>query len=152
MRAELYGLIFDTPAITFYLWSPWRASMLEHRLFEAIGHLPNVEIEQEGDEFRVHIDDGKTWRTALQNIERIMKGWQEEAGSGEERRTWYWLIDGDTDAHGYDHAGERACLWAGIRICLDRSNPGESDKREDLDMESFGLQIWREDEKPTRRQ
>jgi hypothetical protein len=151
MRAELYGLIFETPAVTFYLWSPWRASMLEHRLFEAIGHLPGVEIEKEGDEFRLNVEDAKTWRAAVQNIERIMKGWQEEAGSGEERRTWYWLIDGDTDAHGYDHTGERACLWAGIRLCLDRSNPGEVDKREDLDMESFGVQIWRESESPARR-
>ena len=35
MRIEFFGLTFDTPCVTFYLWSPWRAAALEHRLFEA---------------------------------------------------------------------------------------------------------------------
>ncbi len=33
MRIDFYGLVFETPRVTFYLWSPWRAAALEHRLF-----------------------------------------------------------------------------------------------------------------------
>ena len=41
---------------------------------------------------------------------RVLKGWQEEADPGREKRTWRWLLEGDTDDSGYDHAGEPACL------------------------------------------
>ncbi len=50
MRVDLYGLTFETPSITCYLWSPWRASAIEHRLFEAIRALPHVEFEAAADE------------------------------------------------------------------------------------------------------
>ena len=40
MRVDLYGLHFETPYVTFYLWSPWRAAALEHRLFESLTGLP----------------------------------------------------------------------------------------------------------------
>ena len=33
----------------------------------------------------------------------MLKGWQEEAETGSEKRTWRWLLEGDTDADGYDH-------------------------------------------------
>src|SRR5436190_1080146 len=36
MRVDFYGLTFETPCVTFYLWSPWRSSALEHKLFEAV--------------------------------------------------------------------------------------------------------------------
>ena len=36
MRVDFYGLILETPRVTVYLWSPWRAAALEHRLFESI--------------------------------------------------------------------------------------------------------------------
>ena len=46
MKIDLYGMTFDGPAMTYYLWSPWRCSALEHRLFESIQALPNVEFEK----------------------------------------------------------------------------------------------------------
>ena len=33
MLIDFYGLHFQTTRATFYLWSPWRACALEHRLF-----------------------------------------------------------------------------------------------------------------------
>jgi hypothetical protein len=150
MRIELYGMVFETPGVTFYLWSPWRATFLEHRLFEAMRQLPSTEVEKEGDELRVHLVDGKAWRQTLQIVARVLKGWQEEAESGSETRTWFWLIDGDTDCNGYDHTGERACLWGGIRLVLDRSNPGDEEKKiEEVDLDNFGLRIWNEQEGKT---
>src|SRR5262249_52413045 len=64
MRVEFYGLTFESPQVTFHLWSPWRASALEHRLFEAIRVLPRVENEDEPDEWRLHVRDSKTWKAA----------------------------------------------------------------------------------------
>src|SRR5262249_38408225 len=46
MRVDLYGLAFETPRVSFHLWSPWRASALEHRLFEVVRNLPRVEAEK----------------------------------------------------------------------------------------------------------
>src|SRR6516164_5498769 len=105
MRINFYGLGFEAPGVTFYLWSPWRAAALEHRLFEAILSLPRVEADQAPDERRIHVSDPKTLRAALQAVARVLKGWQEEADPGGERRTWRWLIEGDSDADGYDHTG-----------------------------------------------
>ena len=142
MRVDFYGLAFETSRVTFYLWSPWRAMALEHRVFEALRQLPRVEFEEGADELRLHTDDPKTCRSALQAVARVLKGWQEEADPGSERRTWRWLVEADTDADGYDHAGEPAALWAFLRVSLDRGGPGEPDKGEDLDLEGFGVQIW----------
>ena len=60
MRVEFYGLLLETSQVTFYLWSPWRAAALEHRLFEAVRALPRTELEEGPDEVRVHISDSKT--------------------------------------------------------------------------------------------
>lgn len=144
MRVDFYGLAFETPHVTFHLWSPWRAAVLEHRLFEAVRSLPRTEAEIGADEGCVHISDPKTWRAALQAVARVLKGWQEEADPGSERRTWRWLLEGDSDADGYDHAGEPNSLWGFLRVSLERGGPGEPDKGEDLDLEGFGLRIWGE--------
>ena len=105
MRIDLYGMTFDGPAVTYYLWSPWRCTALEHRLFEAVKALPNVEFEQAPDELRLHVTDSKAFKSSLQLSERVLKGWQEEASdSGTDRRSWRWMAEADTDAHGYDHA------------------------------------------------
>jgi hypothetical protein len=142
MRVDLYGLTFETPRVTFYLRTPWRSAILEHRLFEAITALPHVRTEQHADGWAGHVTDPRTWRSALNAAARVLKGWQEEADPGSERRTWRWLIEADTDADGYDHAGELASLWAFVRVSLDRGAPDEPDKGEDLDLEGFGMQIW----------
>ena len=42
MRIDLYGITFDGPAVTYYLWSPWRCTALEHRLFEVVRALPRA--------------------------------------------------------------------------------------------------------------
>ena len=149
MRVDLYGLLFETAGVTFYLWSPWRAAVIEHRLFDAIRALPHARFESTPDELRASIVDVKTLKQAILAVERILKGWQEEASdTGTERRTWRWLIEADTDPHGYDHAGERSSLWAFLRLALERNAPGETEeKAEEIDMNGFGLRIWNAEEK-----
>ena len=143
MRVDLYGLQFETPGVTFYLWNPWRCMALEHRLFESLRNLPHAEFEQEPEELRLHIADPKTCKTALLAVARVLMGWQEEASdSGTDKRSWRWLIEADTDAHGYDHTGEKASVWAFIRLALDRGGPGEAEKGEDIDLDGFGLRVW----------
>jgi hypothetical protein len=142
MRINFYGLAFETPCVTFYLWSPWRAAALEHRLYDVVQQLPRTEAETAPDERRLHILDPKTFRQALQSVARVLKGWQEEADPASERRRWWWLLEGDSDADGYDHVGEPASLWGFLRVSLDRGGPGEPDKGEDIDLEGFGMRIW----------
>ncbi|MGE3803719.1 MAG: hypothetical protein AB7K24_03485 [Gemmataceae bacterium] len=138
MRVDLYGLTFETPEVTVYLWSPWRAAHLEHRLFEAVSS--GLKVEQGPDERHVHIRDPKTWKTVVQAMARVLKGWQEDGGH-EERRIWRWLLEADVDCNGYDHAGEPASMWLLVRVGIDRGGPGEA-KGEDLDMEGFCLRVW----------
>ncbi len=147
MRIDFYNLLFETPHVTFHLWSPWRAAELEHRLFQAIRSLPRTGSEVGPDEWRVHVEDPKTCRAALQAVARVLKGWQEEADPGSERRTWRWLLEADTDADGYDHNGEPLSLWGFLRISLERGGPGDPDKGEDVDLQGFGLRIWGENNK-----
>ena len=79
--------------------------------------------------------------------ERVLKGWQEEASdAGTDRRSWRWMVEADSDAHGYDHAGEKACIWAFLRLSLDRGNPSEPERGEDIDLNGFGFRVWRADE------
>src|SRR5262249_37009772 len=136
------GLAFETPRVTFSLWSPWRASALEHRLFEVVQGLQGVEVTEEADERLAHVTNPKTWRMALQALARVLKGWQEDAAMGDERRSWRWLLEADTDADGYDHTGQAASLWGFLRVSVERGGPGEQDKGEDIDLEGFGLRIW----------
>ena len=143
MHVDFYGLTLVTPRVTCYLWSPWRASALEHRLFDVVRQTAGVTLEQENaDETRAHITDAKTWKPALTAVVRVLKGWQEEADQGRERRSWRWLLEGDTDDHGYDHAGEPAGLWVFLRLSVDRGNLEEGDKAEDIDLNGFGLRLW----------
>src|SRR3977135_1633086 len=128
MHVELYGLTFETPRVSCYLWSPWRASALEHRLFDAVRQLPGITLEQEADAIRAHIAEARVWKPALNAVVRVLKGWQEEADQGREKRGWRWLLEGDTDDQGYDHAGELAGLWAFLRLSVDRGNLEEGDK------------------------
>src|SRR6478752_6567523 len=142
MRFEFYGLAFETPHVIFHLWSPWRATNIEHRLFEALRLLPRAELDDGPDERRLILADPRTCRLALQAVARVLKGWQEEADPGSERRTWRWLVEGDTDANGYDHTGEAASVWLLVRVSLDRGSPGEPDKGEDIDLEGFSVRVW----------
>jgi hypothetical protein len=144
MRIDFYGLTFETPQVTFHLWSPWRAAQLEHRLFDAVRSLPRTETETLPDEWIVRITDPKTWRSATQAVARVLKGWQEDADPAGERRGWRWLLEGDTDADGYDHTGEPISLWGFLRLNLERGGPDEADKGEDLDLHGFSVRIWRE--------
>ncbi|MCI0637518.1 MAG: hypothetical protein L0Y72_01240 [Gemmataceae bacterium] len=145
MHIDFYGLRLSTPRVTCYLWSPWRASALEHRLFDAIGQLSGVAPEQDVESMRLHITDAKTWKAALTALCRVLKGWQEDAtDAGRERRAFRWLLEGDTDDHGYDHAGEPACLWAYLRLGIERGNLEDAERSEDIDLNGFGLRIWPE--------
>ncbi len=145
MRVEFYGLAFDSPRVTFHLWSPWRASALEHKLFEAIRVLPKVENEDQPDEWQLNLRDSKTWKSALQAVVRVLKGWQEDGDPHTERRSWRWMLEADSDDSGYDHNGEPVSMWAFLRLSLDRGSPEEPDKGEDIDLNGFGLRIWGED-------
>ena len=64
MQVDLYGLTMQTPGVTFYLWSPWRCSAVEHRLFDAVRTLPGAEFEQAPDELQIHIEDARAWTQA----------------------------------------------------------------------------------------
>jgi hypothetical protein len=142
MRVDFYGLAFEAPRVTFFLWTPWRASALEHRLFEAVSAVPGTRAEATDEGQALHVTDAKTWRAAFQAVERVLKGWQEEAEPGGERRGWRWLLEGDTDPYGYDHAGEPASLWALVRVSVGHGGPGESEKGEDIELEGFSVRIW----------
>lgn len=144
MRVDLFGLTMEAPGVTFYLWSPWRCAALEHKLFEALKAVPNVTAEPAPDELRLHVADQKGWKTALQNLSRVLKGWQEEASDvgREERRAWRWLLEADADASGYDMQGERSSFWAYLRLSIERGGPSESEKGEDIDLNGFGVQVW----------
>jgi len=144
MRVDLFGLAMETPAVTFYLWSPWRCSVLEHKLFDSLRAIPSIELEAAPDEIRLNVTEAKGWKTAVQHMSRVLKGWQEESSDGgkEERRTWRWLLEADVDAAGYDMQGERSSFWAYLRLGLDRAGPGETEKGEDIDLNGFGVQVW----------
>ena len=143
MRVDLFGLTMEAPGVTFYLWSPWRCSAIEHRMFEAVKGVPQTEFEPAPDELRLHIADPKAWKAALTSLSRVLKGWQEEAtDAGGDRRTWRWLLESDVDANGYDMSGEHASFWAYVRLSLDRAGPGEPEKGEDIDLSGFGICVW----------
>src|SRR5437588_12286829 len=147
LRVDFYHLNFEAPLVTFHLWSPWRAAELEHRLFHAVRDIPRVEAETSAEEWRLQVRDPKTWRAAVQAVARVLKGWQEEADPGSERRIWRWLLEADTDADGYDHTGEPLTLWGFLRLTLERGGPagdGE-EKSEDIDLQGFSLRIWGEE-------
>jgi hypothetical protein len=144
MRVDLFGLLMETTGVTFYLWSPWRCSLLEHKLFDSLKTVPNANLESASDEVRLHITDQKSWKVASQNLCRVLKGWQEEASDAgkEERRAWRWLLEADVDASGYDMQGERSSFWIYVRLGIDHGGPGEFDKGEDMDLNGFGIQVW----------
>jgi hypothetical protein len=148
MRIDFHGLAFETPFVTFHLWSPWRAAELEHRLFEAVQAAARTEPESLPDEQRLQIRDARTFRTALQAVSRVLKGWQEEADAANERRTWRWLLEGDTDADGYDHTGEPLSLWCFLRLVLERGGLAEAEKDEEIDLQGFSMRILGETAKP----
>lgn len=141
MRIDLYGLGFDTPGASFYLWTPWRAASIEVKLFEAVVKTLGLPVEKMPEELRVDLDDPKLWRQSIQTVARVMKGWQEEAEPGNEKRSWRWLLETDTDADGYDHYGEKACFWGFLRVGIDRGSPSEGEKAEDFDLDNFGFRV-----------
>jgi len=53
------------------------------------------------DELRLKVTEPKVFRNAIQAVARVLKGWQEEADPGRERRAWWWLVEGDSNADGY---------------------------------------------------
>jgi hypothetical protein len=143
MQINFYGLRFEADRVTCYLWSPWRATALEHRLFNEVKQLKGVHLEQQPDELRVQIADAATLAQALQKMSRLLKGWQEEvAGAGQERRVYRWLIEGDTDEDGFDHAGEVSSIWIYLRAGLDRGDLDDSEPSEWIDLIGFGFRLW----------
>jgi hypothetical protein len=143
MLIDFYGQRFEVSRVICYLWSPWRASAIEHRLFNEIKQLPGVHLEQQHDEMRVNVTDEKTFNQALVNMSRLLKGWQEEAtGVGKEKRSYRWLIEGDTDEHGYDHTGDIACMWIYLRAGIERGDFDDGEPTEWVDLHGFGLRLF----------
>lgn len=147
MQVNLMGLIFETPCVIIHLYSPWRATALENKLFESIRQIPGLQTEETQDDLLIQIRDLKIWKNVLENCVRILKGWQEDADLASERRFWCWLLEADVDADGYDHSAEPASIWVLIRAILERAeiSPDVS-KVEPVDLESFCIQI--QGEKP----
>src|SRR4051794_27585509 len=107
MRVELFGLAMDAPGVTVSLWSPWRCTALEHKLFDSLKGVTDAEVEIEPDEIRIQLSTEKQWKQATDKLVRVLKGWQEEAAdAGAEKRSWRWLVEADVDASGFDHKGE----------------------------------------------
>lgn len=142
MRIDFHGLVFDTPRLSLYLWSPWRASVLEHKLFDAAKQALHTKVDEQPDELRLDVEDAKAWRTAFQALVRVLKGWQEDADPTRERRVFRWLLEGDSDPHGYDSFGEPLTMWMFLRLSVDRGGPAEAEKGEEIDLQGFGLRIW----------
>lgn len=145
MQINFHGFRFEASRVTVYLWSPWRASAIEHRLFNEVKQLPGVHLENAPDELRVQIDNEKAFAQAVLGMSRLLKGWQEEAtAAGKERRVYRWLVEGDTDEHGYDHTNEVATLWIYLRVGLDQGDVDDPEAGEWIDMNGFGLRLWPE--------
>ena len=143
MRVDLYGLSFEAPMVSVYVWSPWRASALEHKLYEGLRKLAGMEEERGPDEWRLDADDPKAWKQAVQTMERILKGWQEEGrdGASDDRRSWRWVLEADVDSSGYDHNGDPGKVWLFVRLGLERGSPGEDDAPEEIDLDWFGVGV-----------
>ena len=77
----------DAPGASFYLWSPWRSAVLEHKLFDAVSATPHAIIERLPDELRLDITDARRPGSTCTspNVERVLKGWQEEGRGSRER-------------------------------------------------------------------
>lgn len=144
MRIDFHNLVFETPHVTFYLFTPWRATALEHRLFEAVRQAIHTTPEESADDRKMHVHEPKVWRAAQQAMLRVLKGWQEEAEQGRERRAFRWLLEGDCDPHGYDAFGEPLSLWIYLRLGVERGGPDDPPRGEDIDLEGFGVRIWSE--------
>jgi hypothetical protein len=92
-------MVFETPRVTFYLWSPWRATALEHRLYAAVRKLPGIMTESEKNEEHINVSAESVWENAFQSLNRVLLGWQEEADAAEERRSWRWVLEGNRRFH-----------------------------------------------------
>jgi hypothetical protein len=145
MQVDFYGLTLESPGVTVYLRSPWRCTLLEHKLFEAVCTIPGTTVERQTHEWCTHIRESRLWHQALGHIARVLKGWQEEAADStrEERRRWRWMLEADVDASGYDLHGMRACFWAYIRLSVDYGGPADYEKDgEDIDLHGFEVCVW----------
>ncbi len=145
MQISLYSIKFIAQDITIYLWSPWRATALEHRLFDVCRNLPACKVEEEPDEWRIQLKDQASWQKIVQIIARVLDGWKEEANEiGREHRSWYWVIEAETDRNGYDSEGEPSSVWAYIQLGIEEGNPGEEKSSETLTLDGLSFRFWNE--------
>ena len=145
MLIDLYGIVMETPGVTISLNTPWRAMALEQRLFEAVVALKPDALEKTPDEWLWHLRAPQLWGKVLNAVARVMKGWQEEGqdvAGQPQQRAWRWLMEADTDMDGYDHAGDKASMWAFLRASIDAESPERPEKGEDVDLNAFSVRIW----------
>jgi hypothetical protein len=146
MQISLYGIHLIAPQVVFHLGTPWRCMAMEHRLFDAVRQIPDTEFEQTQTELTVTLTQQPQWEQARKTIERILKGWQEEASdAGNERRSWFWLLESDTDSHGYDHNGDDAMIYCYLRLMTEAGGDinDESAKTDMIDLQGFGFRLPR---------
>ena len=57
------------------------------------------------------------------------------------------MVEADCDAHGYDHAGEKACVWAFLRLSLSiGATRARASGAKTSTLNGFGFRVWRSDE------
>jgi len=140
MQVELFNLKMVCDSVVCHLWSPWRCSALEIRLFDAVKRLPGAVPSALPDELKLRITSADVWAQAHDAMLTILKGWQEEASeAGGERRAWRWLLEADCDADGYDMNGDPTCFWVYMRALVERGGPDDGEKAEEIDFNGFGL-------------
>ncbi|MEZ6138929.1 MAG: hypothetical protein R3B84_00015 [Zavarzinella sp.] len=143
MKLKLYGISIEAERVTYSLLSPWRASMLEHRLFDSIRAISNVKYEEADAELLLHISAEKPAHESLLMIERIMKGWQEDGSSTkQERRLWHWSLEAEVDARGNDTSGDPTSIWGFLDVSVERFQASEQDKLDEVDLACFSMRIW----------
>jgi len=142
MKVNISGVCIETRKIVVYLKSPWRANALEHKLFEAARQIPEVQVEESQAEYKIVLKNIEKFQTLLESCTRILKGWQEDADLGTERRFWCWLFEGDADASGYDHNGNPASIWIFVRAIIEHAEHSmDAPKVEHVDLESFNFEL-----------
>lgn len=142
MRIQIFGLTFETPRVQFLLHDPWRATSLEHRIFENVRKAIKVTPDEDPEGLRITLDDQKLWKPAIQGVIRTLKAWQEEASPViGEQRMWCFVVEGNVTSTGYDIHGNQACIHVYVRLGVVRGGPADGEKGEEIDLDGFNIQI-----------
>lgn len=141
MEITFYQFCITTQKIAIHLYSCWRASQLEHKLFDSARTIVGKEPDRKDDSLVLTITAESTWNQLFQNWVRILKGWEEDAVPGDERRRWRWVIEGDTDHYGYNHNGDNFALWVFLRTSIEHGEANAAESIDEFDLDALGIQL-----------